>query len=148
MKRIPRRTYPVTLLVFVCILLLGSYLRMRSVAETVVINPLRADAGDYFRYAYNLLYKSTYSREVGNLKDLNSPVTQDSVRPPGYPLFLALFVDGLSFQYFIDNVVFSQAILSSLTIILAFLLFKSFLSSPWALGPSTCRYKPSPHCCK
>jgi GT2 family glycosyltransferase len=136
MKQTNKKTYWVTLLVLVCILFLGSYLRVRSVTETVVVNPLRADAGDYFRYAYNVLYKNTYSREVGNLKDLTSPVTPDGVRPPGYPLFLALFVDGLSFQSFIDNVVFSQAILSSLTIILAFLLFKSFLPSTWAMGAS------------
>ncbi len=136
MKRIAKRTCWVTLLIFVCILLLGFYLRMRSVTETVVVNPLRADAGNYFMYAYNLLYKHTYSREVGNLKDLDSPVTPDGVRSPGYPVFLALFVDGLSFQSFVEKVVVSQAILSSLTIILAFLLFKSFLPYAWSLAAS------------
>jgi hypothetical protein len=101
-----------------------------------VINPLRADAGNYFMYAYNLRYKHTYSREIGNMRDLNSPVTPDSLRSPGYPLFLTLFLDGLSFQSFVHRVVIAQAVLSSLTIIVAFLLFKSFLPHAWALAAS------------
>ena len=136
MKRIARRSSWVTLLVFVCILVLGFYLRIGSVTGTVVINPLRADAGNYFMYAYNLRYKHTYSREIGNMKDLTSPVTPDSQRSPGYPLFLTLFLDGLSFQSFVHKVVITQAILSSLTLIVAFLLFKSFLSHAWALAAS------------
>jgi hypothetical protein len=109
-------------------------LRIGSATGTVVINPLRADAGNYFMYAYNLRYKHTYSREIGNMKDLGSPVIPDSQRSPGYPLFLTLFLDGLSFQSFVHKVVITQAILSSLTIIVAFLLFKSFLPSAWALA--------------
>jgi hypothetical protein len=136
MKRIAKRASWMTPLVLLCVLLLGSYLRVRSVTETVVVNPLRADAGHYFRYAYNFVYKNIYSGEVGNLEDLNSPVTPDSVRPPGYPFFLALFVDGLSFKSFVEKVVIFQVILSSLTIILSFLLFKTFLPSAWALGAS------------
>jgi hypothetical protein len=98
------------------------------------MNPLRADAGNYFMYAYNLLYKHTYSREVGNLKELNSPVTPDNERSPGYPVFLTLFVDGLSFHSFVEKVVLSQAVLSALTIIAAFLVFRAFLPSAWALA--------------
>ena len=123
----------VTMAVFLCILLSGFYLRVTSVHETVVVQPLRADAGDYFRYAYNLLYKSTYSREMGDLKDLHSPVTPDGVRSPGYPLFLTFFVHGLSFQSFVEQVVLCQAILSGLTILLAYLLFRSFVPAAWAL---------------
>lgn len=101
-----------------------------------MINPLRADAGDYFLYAYNLRYKHTYSQQIGNVKDLSSPVTPDSQRSPGYPLFLTLFLDGLSFQSFVHGVVIAQAVLSSLSIIVAFLLFKSFLSHACALAAS------------
>jgi hypothetical protein len=117
-------------------LFLGFYLRIGSVTGTVVSNPLRADAGNYFTYAYNLRYKHTYSREIGNMRDLSSPVTPDGQRSPGYPLFLTLFLDGLSFQSFVHKVVITQAILSSLTIIVAFLLFKSFLPHAWALAAS------------
>ena len=134
MKRITERTRWVTLLVFACIFFSGFYLRVRSVTETVVVHPLRADAGDYFRYAYNLHYKNTYSREMGDMKDLHSPVTPDGVRSPGYPFFLTFFVDGLSLHSFVQKVVLSQAILSGLTILLSYLLFKSFLPAAWALA--------------
>ena len=83
----------VTLMVLLCILILGFTLRIGSAERTVVMNPLRADAGQYFMYAYNLRYKHIYSLQVGNIKDLNSLVLPDSVRSPGYPLFLTPFLD-------------------------------------------------------
>lgn len=72
----------------VLIIISGFYLRCESVVNTEVINPLRADAGQYFMYAYNLRHKHTYSHQVGNPGDLDSPVNPDAVRSPGYPLFL------------------------------------------------------------
>jgi len=136
MKRIVGVTRWVSLLVFPCILLLGLYLRIGSATGTVVINPLRADAGNYFTYSYNLRYKHTYSREIGDMRDLESPVHPDSHRSPGYPLFLALFLEGLSFHSFVHRVVIAQAVLSTLTLIMAFLLFKGFLPRAWALAAS------------
>lgn len=126
----------VTLMVLLCILILGFTLRIGAAERTMVINPLRADAGNYFMYAYNLRYKHTYSLQVGNIRDLNSPVTPDSVRSPGFPLFLVPFLDGLSFQSFIDRVVMAQVLLSLLTILMTYLLCKTFLPPPWALAAS------------
>jgi 4-amino-4-deoxy-L-arabinose transferase-like glycosyltransferase len=123
-----------TLFVLLCILILGFTLRIGSAERTVVMNPLRADAGQYFMYAYNLRYKHIYSLEVGNIKNLDSPVTPDSVRSPGYPLFLTPFLDSTSFQSFVHRVVFAQVILSTLSILLTYLLCKSFLPSSWALA--------------
>jgi hypothetical protein len=102
------------------ILLLGFYLRYESVLETEVIKPLRADAGQYFMYAYNLRHKHTYSQQVGNPDDLKSPVKSAAVRSPGYPLFLAPFVDGLPSQQTIHWILLSQALISTLTIFIAF----------------------------
>ena len=136
MKPLPKNRPWIPFFLFLCILLTGLYLRVASVNETLVVKPLRADAGDYFTYAFNLLHRNTYSREVGNLKDFHAPVKPDSVRSPGYPLFLTFFVEGLSFRSFLEKVVLSQAVLSSLTILLAFLLFKSFLTTAWALAAS------------
>jgi hypothetical protein len=118
----------------ILILLLGFYLRYESVLKTEAIKPLRADAGQYFMYAYNLRHKHTYSQQVGNLEDLESPVSPDAVRPPGYPLFLAPFVDGLPSQQTINWILLSQALISTLTIFIAFFLFRTFLSTLLSLG--------------
>jgi 4-amino-4-deoxy-L-arabinose transferase-like glycosyltransferase len=136
MKRILMISSWGTLFVLLCVLILGFTLRIGSAAGTVVINPLRADAGQYFMYAYNLRYKHTYSLQVGNIRDLNSPVTPDSVRSPGFPLFLVPFLDGLSFQSFVNRVVMAQVLLSLLTILMTYLLCKTFLPPPWALAAS------------
>ena len=118
----------------VLIIISGFYLRCESVLNTEVVKPLRADAGQYFMYAYNLRYKHTYSHQVGNPGDLDSPVNPDAVRSPGYPLFLTLFVDGLPDKRMIGWILFSQVIISTLTILAAFLLFRGFLSSFWSLA--------------
>jgi len=136
MKRIATRSSWIILFVFLCILVVGFYLRIGSAVGTLVINPLRADAGNYFMYAYNLRYKHTYSQEIANMRDLSSPVTPDSVRSPGYPLFLVPFLDGLSFESFVDRVIIAQVILSLLTILMTYLLCKSFLPHVWALAAS------------
>jgi 4-amino-4-deoxy-L-arabinose transferase-like glycosyltransferase len=134
MKRVLTSSSWVTLIVLLFILILGFTLRIGAAERTVVIKPLRADAGNYFMYAYNLRYKHTYSKEIGNMRDLSSPVTPDSVRSPGYPLFLTPFLHGTSFQSFVHRVVTAQVILSTLTILLMYLLCKSFLPSAWALA--------------
>ena len=136
MKRIATRSSWIILFVFLCILVVGFYLRIGSAVGTLVINPLRADAGNYFMYAYNLRYKHTYSQEIANMRDLSSPVTPDSLRSPGYPLFLVPFLDGLSFESFVDRVIIAQVILSLLTILMTYLLCKSFLPHVWALAAS------------
>jgi hypothetical protein len=134
MKRNSTRSSWVTLLVLFFILILGFTLRIGSAERTVVINPLRADAGNYFMYAYNLRYRHTYSKEIGNMRDLRSPVPPDSVRSPGYPLFLTPFLDGLFYESFVHRVVTAQVILSTLSILLTYLLCKGFLPSAWALA--------------
>lgn len=71
--------------------------------------------------------KHIYSHQVGNPKDFDSPVKLDAVRSPGYPLFIALFVDGLPNKRMIGRILFSQVVISTLTILVAFLLFEKFL---------------------
>jgi len=118
------------------IIIFGFYLRIGSLKDTVVIDPLRADAGQYYMYAYNLRHKHIYSREIGDSMDFKSPVTPDAVRSQGYPLFLALFVDGPPTMKIIKNILSAQVIISTLTIFIAFLFFKSFLSRFWAVVAS------------
>jgi 4-amino-4-deoxy-L-arabinose transferase-like glycosyltransferase len=104
---------------------------MESVRSTEVTTPLSRDAGDYFMYAYNLRYKHTYSREVVNFENKESPVTPDAMRSPGYPIFLALFVDGLPNMRLIHNILAAQTIVSTLTIFVAYLFFQSFIGKYW-----------------
>jgi len=119
--------------ILVLIFAFGLYLRYESVVETAVVKPLRADAGNYFMYAYNVRLKHTYSPDAKSLTDLKSPVTPDAIRPPGYPLFLTCFVNGLPNKEMIDKVLIFQAVMSAFTIIGAFLFFRSFLPVPWNL---------------
>ena len=140
----PGKTTPLTILVLGAILLAGLYLRVVAVSETEVISPLRADAGHYFMYAFNLRHKHTYSSEIGDLADHNSPVAPDALRSPGYPLFLASLVDTPPSKKVLNRIVLAQAILSTLTILMAFLFFRSFLSPFWGAA-GTLLVALSPH---
>ena len=122
-----KNTFRVVLLVLEGIIVFGFYLRYESVNETEVTYPLARDAGDYYMYAYNLRHNHTYSREPGSPEYLKSSVIPDAVRSSGYPLFLALFVDGLPPENVLNKIVFFQMIISTLTILVAFLFFQSFL---------------------
>ncbi|MCJ7685672.1 MAG: glycosyltransferase family 39 protein, partial [Desulfobacteraceae bacterium] len=131
----PKKKKPIFIFFsLILIVIAGFYIRCESVLNTEVINPLRADAGQYFMYAYNLRHKHTYFHQVGNPKDLESPVKPDAVRSPGYPLFLALFVDGLPNNRMINWILFSQVLISTLTILFTFLLFEKIFSPIWSLG--------------
>jgi hypothetical protein len=118
----------------ILIVLSGFYLRCESALKTEVIKPLRADAGQYFMYAYNLRHKHIYSQQVGNPENLESPVKPDAVRSPGYPLFLSLLVNDLPTKKMINLILFSQVIISTLTILFTFLLFEKILCPLWSLG--------------
>jgi len=115
-------------------IIIGIYLRNESGSETRVIAPVRADARDYYMYAYNLRHKQTYSRDVTSLKDVRQPVAPDAVRSPGYPLFLSIFVDGPPDDRTIAKIVFGQMILSNLALVLALCFYSRFLSGGWALA--------------
>jgi hypothetical protein len=114
--------------------IIGFYLRYESGFETRVVAPFRADARDYYMYAYNLRHKQTYSRDITSLTDVRHPVEPDALRSPGYPLFLSIFVDGPPDNRTIVTIVFAQMILSNLVLVLAFCFYKRFLSGYWAVA--------------
>lgn len=121
-----------SLLALSLILVMTIYLRFESVANTEVINPVRADARDYFMYAYNLRHNHVYAKAAANSKDPIS-IRPDSVRTPGYPIFLLPFVDGLPNQQMLGEILIGQAFLSVLAVAAAFFFFRGFLQEPWAL---------------
>ena len=126
------------------VLLLGfaAYLRFTAVAETVVDHPVRADARDYVTYAYNLKFRDTYSRAM--VDERSPPPAPDAVRSPGYPLFLAIFLDNPPTFGNLDAVLRFQAVLSLATVALVFFLARQVMTGPWALLP-TALTAASPH---
>jgi 4-amino-4-deoxy-L-arabinose transferase-like glycosyltransferase len=122
-----------TYLVLAAVVLLGLALRIASVLGTEVESPIRADAADYFSYAYNLRHLGVYSRTpTWALPDAGPPVA-DALRSPGYPLFLAAFVDGPPTRAMLDRTGIAQALLGAACIVLAFLLTRRLLGPGWAL---------------
>lgn len=120
----------------ICMLLaLGFYLRSESLWQTVVVPPaIRADAGDYFTYAYNLYHHGIYSRDHRGLTEEGAAggILPDAVRSPGYPLFLLLFMGGGTIPVILSHVLFSQVLISTLTVALAYGVYRRFLSLFWA----------------
>jgi len=90
--------------------------------------PIHADARQYIKYGYNLVYHNLYSMDFPS-----SNPKPDAYRSPGYPLLIALSMglsDGLNF---IPVMLYLQAILGTLTVILTYLLAKQFISNASSL---------------
>lgn len=129
-----KKPHWLTLLLFAGIILLGYYLRDKSIYETTVMHPIRADSRDYLAYAHNLRFKGTYSRDHSAVSHPDRSIQPDAYRNPGYPLFISLFVDRKPSTKNIFNIIFAQMILSSITLAIAFYVFRGFLSKFWALA--------------
>ena len=133
-----------TLAIVALLLLLGLDLRIQSALHTEVDTPIRADARDYYFYAYNLNRYGTYSRSLPRLVYENTPPKPDAVRSPGYPLFLALFIHEMPTREVVRQISISQAILSVITIAFAYLLYRQFLPSTLSIA-ATALTALSPH---
>ena len=120
-------------LIVILVMLAGLHLRLVSVSETEVIAPLRSDAGEYFCYAYNMKYNNVYSRHCFDVDA--DKIRPDAIRTPGYPLFLLSFIDGPPTLDFLDKVLLSQVLVSMLTLLASFYLFRIMLGNfYWAIG--------------
>ena len=100
------------------ILLVGLYMRLETVAHTHIDHPFRADAGDYTAYAYNMDRHGVYSRNEVTAFGEAGPPSPDAIRSPGDPVFLMLMTSPNSLQVFLTRVVYSQAFISFLSLIL------------------------------
>jgi hypothetical protein len=114
------------------ILAVGLLLRLDAFLGTEVIEPLRADAAQYYAAAHHLRHTGVYSTSVQALAGLAEP-TPDAARSPGYPLFLALFAGGDATQASLDRIIMARVLLGTLAILLVFLLGKRLLDAQWAL---------------
>jgi len=115
------------------IFFLGLHLRLTTVMESEVVNPIRADAKEYVVYAINLNKYGIYSRSTTGLNNTTPPIP-DAARPPGYPLFLALFLDGSNVKDItLTNILMVQACLSALVVLFAYAIFSPLLGKSAAI---------------
>lgn len=105
-------------------------LRTGFVATAQVLLPLRADAGEYARYASNLCEHGVYSMST------TVPPVADSFRSPGYPLLLAAcrWLGGASAWHTLA--IGLQVLLGTLTVLLAYRLARPLLGFWPALAAS------------
>ena len=111
----------------------GLTLRFIMVTESGTYNQIQwEDTSDYYFYAYNLSRHGVYSRQ----RDTGEKPLPDAKRSPGYPLFLIphMWGEEKTFLEMADNVSVTQVMLSALTLLIALVFFRGFLSWPLALG--------------
>jgi len=128
---IPRYVY-----VLMAILLVAFDLRIQSVVNTVVNAPVRADAYEYVLYAHNLKKYGVYSRTDTIADTEQATPVPDAKRTPVYPLFISLFLDRSPTMDNISTITRLQAVISTITVLLVFLIACQFLPIPFALMAS------------
>jgi 4-amino-4-deoxy-L-arabinose transferase-like glycosyltransferase len=110
-------------------LVLGLGLRLGYQDASLVLNPVRADAGKYFTAAFNLRHRGAYSLDAPSTQ---APKSRTDLSP-GYPIFLSLFLapdSNMGVAYV--QIRRTQALLGAITVLFAFLLARQSLPLPWA----------------
>lgn len=116
------------------ILALAAHLRLDAALHSEVVAPIRADAAEYFWYAYNLRTFGTYSRRP--LNEAREAPPPDSLRPPGYPLFVLALADDPPTLRTVERIALAQALIGVAVTLLAFLLARTIVGPGWALLPA------------
>lgn len=125
---------PRYVIVLAIVLVAALDLRLQSVLHTEMRSPARADAREYVLYAYNLKNFGVYSQTETLQGEPQLPPVPDAKRTPLYPLFLVPFLDKpITFQN-IESITIAQAIISTVTVLIVFLLSRTILPVPFALG--------------
>ena len=121
------------------IFILGFYLRLYAINHTYVDIPLRADAGDYYSYAYNMNKHGTYSNSRQSMRNENHIPKPDALRSPGFPFLVSIIAGNLPTNQQLLNITLFNGFLSVITLLLtykiassAFPLFASFLIALFA----------------
>lgn len=121
-------------LLLLLVLSISAFIQFTVVSRTVVDGPLRADAGQYFSYAYNLSHHGVFSMSPTWQEGAkNLPLRPDSLRAPGYPVFLALVGRPEANETYLRRVTTAQAVLGVLSVLLVYLIASRFLAPGWAL---------------
>lgn len=122
-----------TLALCLAISLLGLHMRLTAVQHTEVIQPIRADAVDYFLYAFNLKTAGVYSSSDSAARGMGPP-SADAKRPPGFPILASWVIDPDSVQRSVANVSYLNAAMGALIAPLFFYLALPLVGLPGACG--------------
>ena len=120
-------------LLFLLIVLGAAVLRAAYNSNTIILEPIRADAAYNLVYANNLLEDHTFS------KDMSAEPVPDAYWAPGYPLFLASIIEAsdlISADTY-NLILLCQLILGVGTVFLSYLVGVSFLPGYWPILPAT-----------
>lgn len=115
----------------VLVVAIGLFLRLGTAAHTRVDHPARNDAKEYLAYAWNLKYLGVYSPDFSTLLGTSTQPVPDAVRPPGYPLWLDLFVPKYIDGAFFHQVYYAQACVAGVTLLCVTVLAMELLGT-WA----------------
>lgn len=118
-----------TVLILLAIVLLGGSLRVLAISNTVVDHPVRADARIYYFAALNLERWGVFSRA----EPTSRPPEPDAFVPPGLPLAIMPFVEFPPSDRMLFRFNSFQVLLSVLTIVATFGLFRLFAGESVAL---------------
>lgn len=104
------------------------YVTHAQVFQPVNQPNVRADAVEYYNYAFNLATHGVFSKAPPG----TSPLTGDSFRDPGYPVFLAGWMKMFGqWDSWYAAVLLSQALLSALTVVLMLALARRWMPLGW-----------------
>lgn len=105
--------------------------RWYYISQAVIDTPIQGDAVQYHAYAWNLVNHGTFSQS----KPGSPTVVPDSFRDPGYPAFIAIWMVALGdFPAWYPGVLYSQAVLGALTIVLLLCAGRRWLSDRWLIA--------------
>ncbi len=125
--RLPIGSPSFALLAFLFALLIGFQFRLSTVLGTEVDGPLRADAGQYVAYAYNLVHHGVYSNDLRGIVSPAAPAPDD-LRNPGYCLLLLPFIGSSPTAASLLKITIFQAFLSTGVIFLIYLAARQTMS--------------------
>jgi hypothetical protein len=121
-------------ILFIGILTIAAFfMRMGYVEQTVIVNPIRADARQYVIYGYNLLHHQVFSSQMTKGE---SP-RPDSFRSPGYPLLIMLAFYFGGEKGFYPLMITWQVLIGSLMVPLTFFISICIMPAFWALAAAT-----------
>lgn len=130
-------------LAVVFVILFGVELRVTSAIETSIDEPIRADSLHYMRYAANLVRFGVYSRHSILEAGEDGELQPDAFRPPGYPLFIALFFHP-DLDRFVKHLLIGQSLISGAAALVLFLVAVGL--GGYAMGLAvTALYATAPH---